>query len=179
MPNCYHMLAAASLCEALYVAAEADPANVYVVAAVDRGLQNCRVLKHNTPVDVQTWVKDKHNAFHIGARQSFVELIDSTGRVEAAWAAFRKQQNITVDSCPKKGPHRYEAQYMNFVAEKFPEFDNWDTYRFCKQFRNRMMSLKIYDAWMEAMESTCDFLSGTLDTKRMCKMSYDICMLVF
>ena len=152
---------------------------MYVLAAVERGLQHVRILMHDTPHDVQTWIKNKHNAFHAGGRMSFVELIELTGPVEAAWAAYRKANNITVDSCPRKGPHRYEALYMNFVAGKFPEYENWDIYRFCKQFHNRMLALKIYDQWKKEMESTCDFLSESLDTKRMIRLSYDICMLIF
>ena len=146
------MLAAASVTEALYVAAEADPSNIYVVAAVESGLPDTLALSKRTPGDVQSWVKSTHNAFHVGASTSFLELIDQTAAVESAWACYRIEKAITVDSCPKRGPHRYEALYMKYISEKHKDYSGWEHYKHCKQFRNKMLACGGYKEWKAFVE---------------------------
>ena len=60
---------------------------------------------------------------------SFLELIDMTQDVEASWASYRTLNSITVDSCPKKGPHRYEAQHMKYISTKHKDYKCYDHYR--------------------------------------------------
>ena len=71
MPDEYDMLAGATLCEAIYVAASLDNQNVYVQSLKEEGLTNVLILKASTPDDVQSWVKQEHNQYHHGGGTNF------------------------------------------------------------------------------------------------------------
>ena len=38
---------------------------------------------------------------------------------EAAWKAHAQPRNLQVDTLPRTGPYRYEAQYEKFILEMF------------------------------------------------------------
>ena len=129
---------------------QADASNIYVVQAVETGLLGAFILSSRTPKDVQQWVKSKHNDFHAGSSTSFLELIDMTQDVEASWASYRTLNSITVDSCPKKGPHRYEAQHMKYISTKHKDYKCYDHYRSCRSLRKSMaMFGDMYTPWKE------------------------------
>ena len=114
----------------------------------------------------------------MGAGTSFLELMEQTEEVEKSWGSYRSQNSITVDSCPKKGPYRYEAQYMKYIADKHKSYKIWDHYKYCKQFRNKMVTMRIYQEWNEFVETWCDFLSKENDPQRISKRLYDALMFV-
>ena len=85
-----NLIAAATLVEALYDAAEEDPSNAQVRASLQDGLTSAIVLHPKTPWDVVEYLRDSANRFvAYGSRTSFLERYKMISKIEAAWRAER------------------------------------------------------------------------------------------
>ena len=179
MPDEYEMLAGATLCEAIYVAAGLDNENVYVQSLKEEGLTNVLILKANTPDDVQSWVKQEHNQYHHGGGTNFLELYEKVSDVETAWECERKRKGITRAGCPAKGPHTYAKVYEQFLMDKFGNYySNWDHYDNIKSFMHDMSNHGLYADYKRFVETKVDFLSGVANASQVARINNQIIKLL-
>ena len=64
---------------------------------------------------------------------------------QAQWAAFTSANDITVSSCPKVGPFRYEKQMEEHVMKAFQHmWPKWENYDNCKSVYNQLRDWGIH-----------------------------------
>ena len=104
----HYLLAGATLVESFYVAQQTRFTNEYILDALDQKVP-ALVLKHTTPADVCRWIKSSRDKYHIGSGNGYIEIYEVIPEAMQAWADKRRRDNISVQGCPKSGPHRYDA----------------------------------------------------------------------
>ena len=82
-------------------------------------LNNCLILNRSLLEDEDVrFIVDIHNCFHGGQEQTVAQKYRLVENAEAAWLAFRKNNEISTHSCPASGPFRYEGRYQSFVLKE-------------------------------------------------------------
>eukprot|EP00959_Pyramimonas_sp_CCMP1952_P130621 2731485-Pyramimonas_sp.AAC.1 len=67
--------------------------------------------------------------------------MEKTKDAESTWREKCRVEGITVDSCPRSGPFRYEKLYANHVASSYRGwFKNWDHYQAAKAAYTKAVS---------------------------------------
>eukprot|EP00969_Alexandrium_andersonii_P258515 11430132-Alexandrium_andersonii.AAC.1 len=93
--NSYYLMGYAHLASALYTMHSKHPENTNVETSVHRGLKHCRVWDAQTPEDVLTYIGERHNKFNKGSSKSFVELYQLVKPIEAKWAIYKAENQVT------------------------------------------------------------------------------------
>ena len=144
--------------------------NEYVLEAEANGVPAI-VLRADCPSDIQVWIKNNHNHFHLGSGVSYIETYDVVPQVEASWVEHRRKHNIVERNCPRSGPYRYEALYHDFVDSRFKgQFRNWDSFTAAKSFYRFASKWKtvsgktLWEEFKAQAEDSTDFLDKTLET---------------
>ncbi len=66
---------------------------------------------------------------------------------------------MTVESCPKSGPYRYERLYGHHVIQKHSGLlRGWDHFQATKAAFNKSTKLQVYNEWREWCEANANFL---------------------
>ena len=87
----------------------------------------------------------------------------------------KKQHNISVNSCPKSGDHRYDKIYERFVMGKFPNlYKNWHHYMASKSFYHAMDGLGIFHDYKDFVETRVDFLCPALTNDAVAHTNHSI-----
>ncbi|CAK9059138.1 unnamed protein product [Durusdinium trenchii] len=94
--------------EALYRALSRDEDNVYVQRAMSTGLENVRMLRPDTPVEVRRALCTMHNQYHQGTGETWISLLDKSEEIMRDWETRTQETGLTTRS----------ASYDSFL-EKF------------------------------------------------------------
>ena len=168
----FGMLAAASRCEAVYLAASMQPDNDFVTQAIEEGYPNVIVLRKDAPVDVLKWIKNCHNNYHIGSQTSFFELFMYVKEVECGWGQHKKERTITEASCPRSGNFRYEKLYEGYVLQTHKGmYKHWKHFVDSKAFVRKMVGLELWEEYRSHVETHCNFFSRSCDPATIAKVS--------
>ena len=134
-----YLIGGGTLVESIYVASRMDPNNQFIRELKANGISHCLRLTVRTPYDVLVHVKEQLNKFHQGSALTFTEVMEHAKAVEILWASYRKEEGITVSSCPTTGENRYEKLYEKFVIGcKKHGFRKWEHFDNAKSVCNRL-----------------------------------------
>ena len=163
-PNTFWILAGASLIEAIYLAAEHQPTNAYVLDIMAHGLKHTIRIDEATPDDCCIHIKQIQNEFHHGSAMTFVEFMEQAITAQADWEAHCWAKSITVQACPNHGNFRYDKLYEDFVMKKYGKvFKKWEAFDNTKAVANKLKKFKIYDKARQWIENEVDFLNSGYD----------------
>ncbi|CAK0905623.1 unnamed protein product, partial [Prorocentrum cordatum] len=152
-----------------------DALNENVVEIMENGLSNIFVLKEHAPTAIQLWIKLVHNQYHHGSAVTLIQVYEQSPLAEKSWKQRAKANSITVDSCPKQGPHRYDKLYENHVISNFSDyFKFYDHFKKLVASYHKMVSLSAWSGYKEMCESSCEFLRKDLSNEAVASLNNDI-----
>ena len=159
-PECqfYWVVSGGTLTDAVYIAASRNPENEMVALTLDIGLEDVIEITNPCPDDVVEYLTDKGNDFHDGAPNTWVQALEKTLDVEAAWEVFKDENGIRRTTCPKKGKLSYEARYSDFVKATYHETwkGKWDHYNDCKVAHHYLdVTLKFMSGFKQDLGRLC------------------------
>eukprot|EP00959_Pyramimonas_sp_CCMP1952_P323878 6778187-Pyramimonas_sp.AAC.1 len=67
---------------------------------------------------------------------------------------------------------------MKYIGDKQKAYQHWDHYKYCKNFKNKMLALGIYNDFKAFVESHCELLDKRVGPIRMARACYDCCMML-
>ena len=103
-------------------------------------------------------MKNEFNDYHDGGHFHHLEVLDLVLTSENAWATHKDLKGIRKDSCPTKGPLRYDKLYEDFIFKHYPrEFGTVEIWQAAKVVKHTLDDLKIYAWYKNHMEEHCDF----------------------
>ena len=103
----FDIIGGGTLIDAIYKAIAEHEDNPNCQDLLRNGLENNLILSSTCDEGVLTWVKNVHNRFHGGQDSTLAECYREVPNSQKAWAAHKIAEGITVSSCPKTGPFRY------------------------------------------------------------------------
>ncbi|CAK0818484.1 unnamed protein product, partial [Prorocentrum cordatum] len=156
-----------------------DALNENVVEIMENGLSNIFVLKEHAPTAIQLWIKLVHNQYHHGSAVTLIQVHEQSSLAEKSWKQHAKANSITVDSCPKQGPHRYDKLYENHVISNFSDYFKFhDHFKKFVASYHKMVCLSAWSGYKEMCESSCEFLRKDLSNEAAASLNNDILVAV-
>eukprot|EP00959_Pyramimonas_sp_CCMP1952_P457003 9474123-Pyramimonas_sp.AAC.1 len=166
-----------TMVEAAVVAYKMSKDNKHVQWVVEHGIPDTILLKTGTPDDVLRWIKHQANQFHQGSEMTIIELYDECIAVFLGWEMYRNEHGITKNSCPKKGPLRYEKQRETYVITQHSDFFGeckWQQFDNCKVFQAELERFGIYNEYKTTVENKMDFADNRVDNFKIIKENFEI-----
>ena len=84
-----------SLSESYYYSRQTAPNNMFVVAALHKGLTGVRMFHEKTPTNVLAFLKAYNNEFHGGSSLTFLEMLEEALQFEMEWTSHRTSKGIS------------------------------------------------------------------------------------
>ena len=147
-----------SLSESYYYSRQTAPNNMFVVAALHKGLTGVRMFHEKTPTNVLAFLKAYNNEFHGGSSWTFLEMLEEALQFEMEWTSHRTSKGIS-----SKAPN-YVTVYWDFVKERIHgRFKSWNQFDNAKSLSHTLKPYGIYEEMIEWSGKCCDFLHERLN----------------
>ena len=91
-----------------------------VIAAINKGTENCIVCHHNLPKDIVEFLRDFHNKWHSGAATTFVQHLMNIPEIDAQLHRWCKRHGYTSRSCGK-GTDSFRGRQWQYLSESHLE----------------------------------------------------------
>ncbi|CAK0900280.1 unnamed protein product, partial [Prorocentrum cordatum] len=162
----YEAIGGGTLFDAIYDAIAEKPNNKHCQALMASGVSNTLILSSNMSDEDITFLKKNHNNWHSGQATTLAEVYRAVAEARAGWRSHCRIHSITVHSCPKAGPYRYEKLYVDYILRNYSdEYAQWEDYDNAKSVYTQLETNGQLSAWLDLLETQCDFSRNGFSNK--------------